>query len=107
EHEQSVAILAQQVLEDRAAIAALRHQGDVDRILIDRLQAQSLLDRDQIANLQLALHGARRIGAAIGVLMSSHRLTQEAAFETLKAHSQRNRLKLRDVAETILFTGTL
>jgi AmiR/NasT family two-component response regulator len=99
--------LEKQAVDDRAAIEDLSHQSTIDRALILELREQGLLDRDQIVNLQLALHASRRIGAAIGILMSSRKLTETAAFETLKTHSQSHRLKLRDVAEVILLTGTI
>jgi hypothetical protein len=59
------------------------------------------------ANLELALASSRQIGAAIGVLMAHHRVTQDAAFNLLRTASQRLHVKLRDVALDVVETGTL
>lgn len=63
--------------------------------------------RDTAANLQVALGSSRRIGAAIGVLMAHHRVTEDAAFAMLRQSSQRLHRKLRDVALDVVETGTL
>jgi hypothetical protein len=62
---------------------------------------------EQTANLRNALASSRQIGAAIGILMAHHRITQDAAFELLRATSQRLQRKLRDVAERVVETGAL
>jgi GAF domain-containing protein len=58
-------------------------------------------------NLQLALGSNRRIGMAIGILMGAYVCTEEHAFDLLRAASQRQHHKLRDVAEEVILTGTL
>jgi AmiR/NasT family two-component response regulator len=58
-----------------------------------------------IEHLQRALVSSRQIGMAMGILMERHRLTQEQAFERLRELSQRSNVKLRDVAEQIVYTG--
>jgi AmiR/NasT family two-component response regulator len=63
--------------------------------------------RAKIANLELALVSARRIGMALGILMTRHGLTDQQAFERLRAASQTRRVKLRELAEQVIFTGTL
>jgi AmiR/NasT family two-component response regulator len=55
--------------------------------------------------LQRALVSNRRIGMAMGILMERHRLTEEQAFDRLRALSQQSNVKLRDVAEQIVYTG--
>ncbi len=58
-------------------------------------------------NLARALDSNRRIGMAIGILMALHRVTDEQAFDMLRAASQNNHVKLRKVAEDVIATGTL
>jgi hypothetical protein len=57
-------------------------------------------------NLQIALQTNRRIGAAIGILMTREGLTYDQAFVAMRGASQRRHRKLRDVAEEVLYTGT-
>lgn len=92
---------------DRETISDLEHQSEVDRALIAQLAAEGVIDRAKIANLETALVSARRIGAAMGVLMASQKVTDEEAFDLLRRASQNNQRKLRDVAEDVMLTGTL
>lgn len=55
--------------------------------------------------LQRALVTSRRIGMAMGIVMERHQLTTEQAFHHLRDLSQRRNVKLRDVAEQIIYTG--
>jgi hypothetical protein len=96
---------------DRAAldtrIAALERQHAIDAGVIEDLQAEGVVDRGMIANLEIALGGARRIGAAIGILMTSRKITDEKAFDLLRATSKREHRSLRDLAEDIVLSGAL
>jgi AmiR/NasT family two-component response regulator len=56
-------------------------------------------------HLQHALASSRQIGMAMGILMERHRLTGEQAFDRLREMSQRRNVKLRDLAEQIIYTG--
>jgi len=47
------------------------------------------------------------IGTAIGILMTSHRLTAAQAFQLLTHASQHSNRKLRDIAADITSTGRL
>lgn len=47
------------------------------------------------------------IGQAQGILMERHRITADQAFASLSKVSQDNNLKLRDVADRLVNTGTL
>jgi hypothetical protein len=58
-------------------------------------------------HLKRALNHSRDIGAAIGVLMSSLKVTQDDAFQLLRRASQDQNLKLHDVALDVLRTGEL
>jgi hypothetical protein len=70
--------------------------------------ALSSADRaEQVTNLRLAQESNREIGTALGVLMSSHRLTQSQAFDLLRMASQHTHRKLRDIAADVVHTGAL
>ncbi len=68
---------------------------------------QAARDHEMTENLNTALANSRRIGAAIGILMASRRVTEDEAFELLRQTSQRLHRKLRDVADDVVFTGVL
>jgi AmiR/NasT family two-component response regulator len=55
--------------------------------------------------LQRALVSSRQIGMAMGMLTERHRFTAERAFDRLRELSQRSNVKLRDVAEQLIYTG--
>ncbi|MGY1680842.1 ANTAR domain-containing protein [Geodermatophilus sp. SYSU D01176] len=87
----------------------LRH-GDAVRSLsaeVDRLQRNLDSVREHSENLQAALESNRRIGMAIGILMVTRRLTDEAALECLRHASNTRNRKLREVAEEVIYQGTL
>jgi GAF domain-containing protein len=63
--------------------------------------------QDKIDNLQRALENSRHIGAAIGILMASHKLTYQQGFDLLRIASQSSHRKLADIAEDVLVTGAL
>lgn len=69
------------------------------------LVAAAALER--VDNLERALASNRRIGMAIGVLMSSIKLTEDNAFALLRIASQDSNRKLADVAEDVITTGAL
>ncbi len=60
-----------------------------------------------ILNLEKALATNRQIGIAIGVVMTTYRLTPERSFELLRLASMNRNRKLRDVAESVVTTGSL
>ena len=55
--------------------------------------------------LRRALLTSRQIGMAMGILMERYGLTAEQAFDGLRDLSQRRNVKLREVAEQLVFTG--
>lgn len=65
------------------------------------------LDHDKVENLERALQSNREIGVALGVLMSRYAITQQQAFDLLRAISQRTHRKLRELASDVAFTGEL
>ncbi|GAA2896936.1 GAF and ANTAR domain-containing protein [Pseudonocardia halophobica] len=64
-------------------------------------------DRQQRRNLSEALDSNRDIGVAIGILMASHGITRDRAFDVLRDTSQWLNRKLREVAEEVTHTGRL
>ncbi|HEX8080256.1 MAG TPA: ATP-binding protein [Jatrophihabitans sp.] len=62
---------------------------------------------DKVANLERALASNRQIGAAMGILMTRLKLTDEQAFDLLRKTSQNRHRKLRDIAEEVTITGEL
>lgn len=54
------------------------------------------------SNLATALAVGRETSMAVGILMERHRLTQEAAFEALRAAARKQRRKVVDVAVSLL-----
>ncbi|MFR9807286.1 ANTAR domain-containing protein [Pseudonocardia sp. RS010] len=74
---------------------------------LDQLQARARSAEERAADLERALATNRRIGIAIGILMCLHRLTDDQAIATLKAQSQHRNVKVRELAETVISTGTL
>ena len=73
----------------------------------ESLLAELVAARREIAELKTAVVSNRNIGAATGVLMARHHLTQQQAFDAMREESQRTHRKLREVAEEVLFTGRL
>jgi transcriptional regulator with GAF, ATPase, and Fis domain len=59
------------------------------------------------AQLQSALATRHTIGEAMGILMGSHHLTEEQAFDVLRRYSQKHNVKLREVARRICERGSL
>ncbi len=72
----------------------------------DLLMMLERLD-EQVRSLQEALQSNRRIGVAVGIVMSELRITESAAFEALRRLSMDRNRKLRDVAEDVIDTGAL
>lgn len=78
------------------------------------LLAENDLLRERLAaaeakaeNLEIALQSSRVIGAATGILMIQRSLTRDDAFDLLRRASQTANVKIRDLAEHVLYTGTL
>jgi hypothetical protein len=81
---------------------------------VTRLRGELSRFRDELAaatehsaNLEAALATNRRIGMAIGILMATRKVAEEAAFDALRDASMQRNEKLRDVAEDVIHTGTL
>jgi hypothetical protein len=77
--------------------------------LITRERLAGALQREsgRATHLGEALDSNRQIGQAVGILMASHKLTHEQAFDLLRGVSQHTHRKLRDVADGVNHTGAL
>ena len=62
---------------------------------------------DRAKQLERALHTSRRIGVALGILMSSRQAGLEDAWALLSKASQDNNIKLSVLADRVLRTGSL
>jgi hypothetical protein len=62
---------------------------------------------NKAATLENAMESNRDIGIAMGILMSTHKITREAAFDLLRIASQGTHRKVREVAADVMDTGTL
>lgn len=96
---------------DRAAmreeVSDLHRQREIDRELIDQLRHEAVAYRDKIANLETALATARRIGAAMGILMARLAFTEDEAFDALRTVSLHTNRKLRELADQVVLTGEM
>ncbi len=75
--------------------------------LLATLSAVALADSFQRERMERALRNRDVIGQAKGILMSSHGVAADTAFEMLRTHSQRTNCKLIAVAEGVVETGML
>ncbi|GAB4083343.1 ANTAR domain-containing protein [Modestobacter muralis] len=78
-------------------------EGSADELAEARTELAAATDR--AVHLERAVVSHRKIGMAMGILMERHRITEEQAFDRLRVLSQRRNVKLRDVAERVIYTG--
>jgi len=71
------------------------------------LACSALHEHERADNLRVALGTNRQIGTAIGILMARYRCNPDEAFTALRATSQHQHRKLRDVADEVIYTGRL
>jgi len=84
------------VLIERAAAADER--AELDRQMILDLQAAGVVTGRHTHDLEEALKSSRTIGAAMGILMESRKLSADQAFAALRQASQDSNRKLRELA---------
>ncbi|NUP18818.1 MAG: ANTAR domain-containing protein [Streptomyces sp.] len=58
------------------------------------------------AQMEHAIATRHAVGEATGILMGSHDLTEQQAFDVLRRHSQAINIKLREVARQICEHGS-
>ena len=97
--------LRAQGVADRELISSLAAEGVISRELVASLAAEGVSDRKEIEEIKAALITSRRIGAALGILMASKRITEDQAFIALRNASQRSNRKLREVADEVCASG--
>jgi ANTAR domain len=72
---------------------------------LHRLRARLAAVEARARHLEVALCSNRRIGMALGILMARHALSEEQAFTALRRASGHRNVKLREVAEEVVYTG--
>ena len=92
---------------DRGLISDLEHQISLDHALIKRLEATEEIERVEVESLRTALATCRRVGVAVGVLMTAKHVSQAVAFDVLSVASQKTGRTLRDVADYVTLTGDI
>jgi hypothetical protein len=83
----------------------LGRQGMTDQI--KTLAEELAIARERITHLETALVTNRHIAMAVGIVMARRGLTEEQAFDALREASQRRHVKVREIAEEIVYTGQL
>ncbi len=88
------------VLADRRTLGP-----NADELAELRTRAEAAEGRAE--HLERAVASNRRIGMAIGILLTRLRCTEEQAFEVLRRESMRRNVKVAQLAEQVVYTGTL
>src|SRR4051812_43704229 len=90
------------IVDVAADVASRRAAGSPPAV---DFQAEATAERNRANNLAVALQSNRRIGMAMamGILMGRLGVTEEDAFERLRIASQNQHIKLRDVAEVVIY----
>lgn len=91
--------------DDRRRIGDLELRLDVDEAIIAELQADGLINHDHAVHLQEALRTSRMIGAAIGIVMATHKVSQVEAFAILNRASQNSNRKVVALADEVVTSG--
>ena len=94
--------LARRANEAEARADAMEARAEIDRDMIAELQRDGALSREHAAQLEQALKSSRTIGAAIGIIMGTRRVSEEAAFDLLKTASSNSNRKLREIAAELV-----
>jgi transcriptional regulator with GAF, ATPase, and Fis domain len=102
---------------DRSNLGALDLYGAKDGVFTEQSEqvgwllashaAVAMATAERVGNLKFGLQTRTLIGEAIGIIMVRHRLTDDEAFARLTKASQNSNTKLRDLAETVVYTGDL
>jgi len=90
-----------------AALARMAVAQAVAVVQRERIVAALEESQHTVQNLQRALATCREIGVAVGILMSSQRITHSQAFELLSSASRSQNRKVRDIAAEVVLTGAL
>ncbi len=101
-HDVRAASTADRITANRTDIDELQAHVAVDRELIAELQADGVVSREHTDQLQKALSTSRTIGAAVGVLMASRKVSHDEALQLLREASSRANTPMRELAEVIV-----
>jgi GAF domain-containing protein len=71
------------------------------------LAVQAARHRDKVENLERALTTSRQIGMAMGILMATHKVTEQQAFGLLRIASQSTHRRVADIAAGVVEIGML
>lgn len=77
---------------------------DMDEAIIAELQADGVVSHDHAVHLHKALGTSRMIGAAIGIVMVAHKVSEVEAFAILNRASQNINRKLGALADDVVTT---
>lgn len=91
--------------DDRRRIADIEGRLNIHEEVIAELQRDGLVDHDQVVHLQEALRTSRMIGAAIGMVMATRKVSEVEAFARLNGASQNSNRKIRVVANEVVSSG--
>ena len=80
----------------------MESRAEIDRDMIAELSRDGVVSREHVAQLEEALKSSRTIGAAIGIIMESRHVSEDAAFEALKTASSHSNRKLREIAAELV-----
>ncbi|WP_330282827.1 GAF and ANTAR domain-containing protein [Streptomyces sp. NBC_00588] len=89
------------------SLGAFTEAGELAGWLLASHAAVSFSSARTHAQMEQALGTRHMIGEAMGILMGSHDITEERAFDVLRRYSQERNVKLREVARMICERGTL
>jgi hypothetical protein len=87
-------------------IADLETEQRADQQRVTELQAQAVERDAAYQYLDAAVSSSRRIGAAIGIVMTVWQLSEQEAAIALSRISQQQHRTLRSVADTVVLTGS-
>ena len=93
--------------EGETAVRTRQRTAGPAAVELAALRTRAEAAEDRADNLQRALLTNRRIGMAIGILLERLRITEEQAFDVLRQESMRQNVRLAQVAEQVVYTGTL
>lgn len=71
------------------------------------LAISRVIAREKAANLAVAVTTNREIGMAMGVLMTTYKVTEDQAFDLLRIASQGTHRKMNAIARDVIDTGVL
>ncbi len=92
---------------DRERIRALEDRAVLDRALLEEIRREGVLLEGENRSLHEAIHAARAIGAAVGIVMAMRGVKEIEAFGVLRVASQAQKRTVRSLAEEVVATGDL